>query len=210
MAKLYFHYGTMNAGKSVELIKAAFNYTETGRKVLVLKPRLDNRGEEGFISCRIPGMSREAILFDANEDLHSLISSLVKLEKSYNSRFSAIFIDEAQFLSKEQVIQLSHFPDYYGIAVLCYGLRTDFQGNLFPGSKALFELADEMREIVSMSADIEEDRKATMVYRVDNEGNPVKTGDVVDIGGNDKYKACSRKEYKKAVMNIEASNFDIY
>lgn len=202
MSKLYFHYGTMNAGKSVNLIKDAHNYEEVGRVAIVLKPKLDSRGESGFISCRIEGMKREAILFEQDENLFEKILPIIQQLKVEGKSIGAVFIDEAQFLTKEQAYQLSHIPDFLKVPVMAYGLRTNAFGELFEGSKALFELADSLKEIKTMC--FHSDKKGTMVYRMDKEGNVVTSGETIEIGGNDTYRACSRIEYKKAVHNIHS------
>lgn len=200
MAKLYYFYGTMNSGKSINLSKDAFNYEESGMGAIVLKPSIDSRGEEGYISNRIKEMSRKAYLFDQDEDLYIKLLKLMDTMLESGKEVGAIFIDEAQFLSREQVLQISHIPDFHDIPVLCYGLRTDAFGHAFEGSLALFELADEMKEIKGMCAQTR--KKATMVYRLDEEGNVVTKGNSLQIGGNDKYKACSRRVYKQKVLGI--------
>ena len=202
MSKLYFHYGTMNAGKSVNLIKDAHNYEEVGRVPIVLKPKLDSRGESGFISCRIEGMKRQAILFEQDENLFDKILPMIQQLKAEDKNIGAIFIDEAQFLTKEQVFQLSHIPDFMKVPVMAYGLRTNAFGELFEGSKALFELADSLKEIKTMC--FHSDKKATMVYRMDKEGNVVTSGETIEIGGNDTYRACSRKVYKEKVLGVNS------
>lgn len=198
MAKLYYMYGPMNSGKTVNLSKDAFNYEEVGLRAIVMKPALDSRGKEGMLSSRIESMSRTATLFGKDEDLYATICALVK---GGEGEVGAVFIDEAQFLTRDQVFQLSHIPDYLDIPVLCYGLRTDAFGRAFEGSLALFEIADEMKEVKGMCSHSRS--KATMVYRVDENGVPQKNGDVVQIGGNDSYKACSRKVYKEKVLEIK-------
>lgn len=203
MSKLYFHYGTMNAGKSVNLIKDAYNYEELGRIAIVIKPKLDSRGQAGQISCRIKGMQREAILFTETENLFDRLEPIISSLQEEGKRVGAIFVDEAQFLTREQVFQLSHIPDYLNIPVMAYGLRTDAFGHAFEGSLALFELADALKEIKTMC--FHSDKKATMVYRMDENGNVVKSGDTIQIGGNDKYRACSRKEYKRMVYGIKSA-----
>lgn len=201
MAKLYYMYGPMNSGKTVSLSKDAFNYEEVGLRAIVMKPSLDSRGKEGMLSSRIESMSRKATLFGKDEDLYSTVCALVK---GGEGEVGAVFIDEAQFLTRDQVFQLSHIPDFLGIPVLCYGLRTDAFGKAFEGSMALFEIADEMKEIKGMCSHSRS--KATMVYRVDENGVPQKSGDVVQIGGNSDYKSCSRKVYKDKVLDIKTAD----
>ena len=141
MGKLYFHYSTMNAGKSTMLLQAAHNYIERGMACVLLTAALDTRAGEGKISSRI-GLSMPAHTFKDQDDLFTRLATDLEAE-----RFACVFVDEAQFLSKEQVWQLARFVDEYGIPVMCYGLRVDFRGDLFPGSAALLALADEMREV---------------------------------------------------------------
>lgn len=200
MSKLYFYFGTMNAGKSVNLIKDAHNYEELGRSVIVIKPQLDSRGEAGKISCRIEGMNREAILFDENENLFDKLRYLIEEAWDNDEWLGAVFVDEAQFLTRKQAFELSHVPDYMDTPVLAYGLRTDAFGNAFEGSLALFELADSLKEIKTMCN--YSDKKATMVLRFDDNGKVVTSGDTIQIGGNDHYKACSRKAYKRIMYDI--------
>ena len=204
MSKLYFHYGTMNAGKSVNLIKDAYNYEELGRIAIVIKPQLDNRGDDARqISCRIEGMSREAILFNREDNLFDMLEPIIESLRSEDKRVGAVFVDEAQFLTREQAFQLSHIPDFLGVPVMAYGLRTDAFGHAFEGSLALFEIADALKEIKTMC--YHSDKKATMVYRMDENGNVVKNGNTIEVGGNDKYRACSRKEYKRMVYGINST-----
>ena len=190
MAKLYFHYSTMNAGKSTLLLQAAHNYQERGMESYLLTAQFDNRAGEGRIGSRI-GIGRDADTFSDSDDL------FYKIEKRINERPCAcVFIDEAQFLSHEQVWQLARAVDDLNIPIMCYGLRVDFQGNLFPGSATLLALSDEMREIKTICHC---GKKATMVVRQDENGDALIDGEQVQIGGNETYVSLCRKHWRKKV-----------
>ena len=185
MAKFYFYYSAMNAGKSTTLLQSAHNYEERGMEVLLFTPSMDDRAGVGTISSRI-GLSREAIAFDTNHDL------FLHTHRSHSqSEISCVLVDEAQFLTPAQVLQLSLVCDRIGIPVLCYGLRTDFQGEPFEGSKYLLAWADELIEIKTIC---HSGRKATMNARMDSKGNRVWEGEQVQIGTN--YVSLSRKEFQ--------------
>ncbi|MEZ0467348.1 thymidine kinase [Phaeobacter sp. SYSU ZJ3003] len=190
MAKLYFNYSTMNAGKSAVLLQASHNYRENNMDTYLLTARVDDRAGKGCIASRI-GISAEADVFSAGEDLFAKI----KLRLSRGS-VASIFVDEAQFLSPDQVWQLARVVDDLGVPVLCYGLRVDFQGNLFPGSATLLALADEMREVRTICHC---GKKATMVIRQDDQGRAITTGDQVQIGGNETYVSLCRRHWREAV-----------
>ena len=185
MAKLYFYYSAMNAGKSTTLLQAAHNYEERGMRVLLFTPIIDVRDGEQNISSRI-GLQREAISFKDDFDLFENVKSENAAEK-----ISCVFMDEAQFLTPKQVLQLTMVCDKLNIPVLCYGLRTDFRGEVFEGSKYLLGWADIMGEIKTICRS---GKKATMNARLDAEGNRVTEGDQVEIGLN--YVALSRKEFE--------------
>ena len=190
MAKLYFHYSTMNAGKSTLLLQAAHNYQERGMESYLLTAQFDNRAGEGRIGSRI-GIGQDADTFSHLDDL------FYKIEKRINERPCAcVFIDEAQFLSHEQVWQLARAVDDLNIPIMCYGLRVDFQGNLFPGSATLLALSDEMREIKTICHC---GKKATMVVRQDENGDALIDGEQVQIGGNETYVSLCRKHWRKKV-----------
>ena len=194
MASLYFYYSTMNAGKSTQLLQAAYNYEEFDKPVVVLKTLLDDRDGVGSVSSRI-GIKREAILFNHTTNLNELCLKAIEDVLNKKSKpVSAILVDESQFLTKEQVWQLSDIVDEQKIPVLCYGLRTDAFGNLFEGSRALLAIADNLNEIKAICQYC--GSKATMVFRVDENKKPVKSGNVVQIGGNEQYHACCRKHWK--------------
>lgn len=186
MAKLYFSYASMNAGKSTLLLQASYNYRERGMRTLLLIAALDDRAGKGRIASRI-GLQDEARPFDGEEDLFTIVET----ERS-DGEIACIFVDEAQFLTERQVWQLARVADELSIPVMTYGLRTDFQGRLFPGSESLLAIADELREIRTICHC---GRKATMVVRLDGEGNPVREGAQIDIGGNDKYISLCRRHW---------------
>jgi thymidine kinase len=186
MAKLYFYYASMNAGKSTTLLQADFNYRERGMRTLLFTAGVHDRGGKGVIDSRI-GLQQNAIPFDEEMDLRVLAEA-----EHYKATIACILVDESQFLQPEQVRQLAHLADEVGIPVLCYGLRTDFQGRLFPGSSELLALADALIELKSVC---ECGRKATMNLRVDDEGNAIREGAQKEIGGNERYVALCRKHF---------------
>ncbi len=190
MAKLYFNYSTMNAGKSTVLLQASHNYGERGMETYLLTAQFDNRAGDGRIASRI-GIGQEADTFAPAEDLFAKITARLK-----RGTVACIFIDEAQFLDKDQVWQLARAVDDLGVPIMCYGLRVDFQGELFPGSAALLALADEMREIRTICHC---GKKATMVIRQDDQGNALLEGDQVQIGGNETYVSLCRRHWREAV-----------
>ncbi|WGW05157.1 thymidine kinase [Tropicibacter oceani] len=190
MAKLHFHYSTMNAGKSTLLLQAAHNYNERGMQTYLLTAALDDRAGEGRIGSRI-GLGRPADTFGADDDLFARIAA--RLEQG---PVACIFIDEAQFLSREQVWQLARVVDDLKVPIMAYGLRVDFRGELFPGSAALLALADEMREVRTICHC---GKKATMVIRQGPDGKVLRDGAQVQIGGNETYVSLCRKHWRKAV-----------
>jgi thymidine kinase len=194
MAKLYFHYATMNAGKSTMLLQAAYNYRERGMRAAIFIAALDDRAGQGRVASRI-GLSSEAIPFNPQDDLFEAIGRMHGEEP-----IACVFIDEAQFLSAEQVWQLARVSDRIGVPVMAYGLRTDFQGKLFPGSEELLAIADELREVRTICFC---GRKATMVVRLDQDGNLVREGAQVEVGGNEKYVSLCRRHWDDR-MNGEA------
>jgi thymidine kinase len=189
MAKFYFYYSAMNAGKTTTLLQSAYNYAERGMRTLVLTPRLDRRAGEGIVASRI-GLKARASVFDAGDDL----LEQVRADIASRGKLDCVLVDEAQFLSKAQVWQLTDVVDRLDVPVLAYGLRTDFRGELFEGSQHLLALADKLEEIKTIC---HTGRKATMVVRVDEQGRAVKDGPQVEIGGNERYVSVSRAEYKK-------------
>ncbi len=188
MAKLYFYYSAMNAGKTTTLLQSNYNYNERGMETLIFTPSIDNRYRAGAIVSRI-GLQADAISFDADFDFLAYVQEIVVKKK-----ISCVLIDEAQFLSKEQVNQLSDIADQLSIPVLTYGLRSDFRGEPFEGSKYLLTLAEELTEIKTICHC---GRKATMNMRVDAEGHAVREGALIEIGGNERYVAVCRMHFKK-------------
>ncbi len=189
MAKLYFHYSTMNAGKSTLLLQAAHNYNERGMETFLLIAALDDRVGKGQIGSRI-GLSREATAFDADDDLFEFIKTRMQ-----EGPIACVFVDEAQFLTKRQAWQLARAADDLNVPIMAYGLRVDFQGELFPGSAALLALADTLREVRTICHC---GSKATMVVRQDEDGNTLKDGAQVQIGGNETYVSLCRKHWREA------------
>jgi thymidine kinase len=190
MAKLYFYYASMNAGKSTTLLQADFNYRERGMATMLWTAALDTRAEGKPIASRI-GLEKAAHLYDEATDLWQRVTAAHAAEP-----LSCVLVDEAQFLTPAQVWQLARLADEGGIPVLCYGLRTDFQGNLFPGSAVLLGIAD---ALVELKAVCHCGRKATMNLRVDDSGAAVKAGAQTEIGGNERYVALCRKHFSEAL-----------
>ncbi len=187
MAKLYFYYSAMNAGKSTTLLQAAWNYQERGLRPLLLTPRLDTRDGVGQIASRI-GLASEAVAFSQGDSLFQICQR----ENEANTVHS-VFVDEAQFLTKQQVFELGEIADELGIPVVSYGLRTDFRGDLFEGSRHLLAWADVLNEIKTICHC---GRKATMVLRVDASGRALRSGEQIQIGGNDTYVSVCRQHFK--------------
>jgi thymidine kinase len=190
MAKMYFYYSTMNAGKSTILLQSSYNYRERGMHTLVFAPEIDDRFGVGRVSSRI-GLASEAIPFSDSENLFRLVQ-----KENDTLRVDCVLVDEAQFLSKAQVRQLTDVCDELDIPVLAYGLRTDFQGNLFEGSQHLMAWADNLTEIKTICHC---GRKATMVLRIDSHGRPVRDGEQIQIGGNERYVTVCRKHFKQGL-----------
>lgn len=186
MAKLYFYYASMNAGKSTNLLQADFNYRERGMRTLLFTAAIDTRAATGAIASRI-GLEKQAIAFDADTDIAAIVTT-----EHAQAPVACVLVDEAQFLSEAQVGQLARLADIHGIPVLAYGLRTDFRGKLFPGSATLLAIADNLVELKSVC---ECGRKATMNLRVDESGRAVVEGAQTEIGGNDRYVAMCRRHF---------------
>ncbi len=189
MAKLYFYYSAMNAGKTTTLLQSAHNYHERGMRTLLFTPRLDNRYGAGVVASRI-GLKADGRIFMRDDDL----LRMARDDVAAHGPLHCVLVDEAQFLSKTQVWQLTEIVDALNIPVLSYGLRTDFRGELFEGSQYLLAWADNLVEIKTIC---HTGKKATMVVRVDELGHAVVDGPQVEIGGNDRYVSVSRGEFKK-------------
>jgi thymidine kinase len=190
MAKLYFHYSTMNAGKSTALLQASHNYREGGMATYLLTAQFDTRAGEGRIASRI-GIGEPADTFNPADDMFAKVSARLA-----QGPVACVFIDEAQFLTRDQVWQLARVVDDLGVPVMCYGLRVDFRGELFPGSAALLALADEMREVRTICAC---GKKATMVVRKGPDGRALTDGAQVLIGGNETYVSLCRRHWREAM-----------
>ena len=189
MAKLYFYYSAMNAGKTTTLLQSAHNYHERGMRTMILTPRLDDRYGEGVVASRI-GLKARGTIFGRDDDL----LAMVRDDIAARGPLHCVLVDEAQFLSKRQVWQVTEIVDRLNVPVLAYGLRTDFRGELFEGSQYLLAWADSLTEIKTIC---HSGRKATMVVRVDEQGRAITDGPQVEIGGNDRYVSVSRAEFKK-------------
>lgn len=187
MAKLYFYYSAMNAGKTTLLLQSAHNYRERGMNPLLFTPAVDDRFQVGVIKSRI-GLESEAVAFGKEDDLFESVKLRLSVENVH-----CVLVDEAQFLARKQVFQLSEVVDRLNIPVLCFGLRTDFQGELFEGSRYLLAWADQLEELKTIC---HTGKKATMVVRVDDQGFALREGSQVEIGGNERYVSVSRKEFK--------------
>ena len=191
MAKLYFYYSAMNAGKTTTLLQSAHNYHERGMRTLILTPQLDDRYGTGVVSSRI-GLKADGRIFDVEDDL----LGIVRHDIATHGALHCVLLDEAQFMTKAQVWQLGEIVDRLKIPVLAYGLRTDFRGELFEGSQYLLAWADNLIEIKTIC---HSGKKATMVVRVDEQGRAITQGPQVEIGGNDRYVSVSRDEFKKVM-----------
>jgi len=197
MAKLYFHYSAMNAGKSTALLQASYNYVERGMNTMLFIAALDDRAGRGRIGSRI-GLAAEADTFGPDDDLFERVRERVEQEPLH-----CVFVDEAQFLSKEQVWQFASVADRLGVPVMCYGLRTDFRGELFPGSQALLAIADELREVRTICRC---GRKATIVVRLGPDGKVLKQGAQVAIG-DAQYVSLCRRHWEEEMGRWPAEDF---
>ncbi len=195
MPKLFFNYAAMNAGKSTVLLQAAHNYRERGMHVLLLVSAIDDRVETGLIASRI-GLQREAEIFHGDADLFDLVS-----HHAAHERPACVFIDEAQWMTREQIWQLARVVDELNIPVMCYGLRTDFRGDLFPGSAVLLGIADELREIRTICWC---GSKAIMVVRLGADGLPVEEGEQIVVGGNERYVSLCRRHWSARDLGAAA------
>jgi thymidine kinase len=197
LAKLYFNYAAMNAGKSTTLLQASFNYRERGMKTVIFTAAIDRRAGSGVVASRI-GLKESARAFDETTDLFTEIEKAVDGDGA-----SCVFVDEAQFLSREQVAQLARAVDYLNVPVLCFGLRTDFRGELFPGSERLLALADEIRELKTICHC---GRKATMNLRIDAKGAAIGAGATIEIGGNERYTPLCRRHFYERLGEVRHPN----
>lgn len=188
MAKLYFYYSSMNAGKSTALLQSSYNYRERGMNTLVLAPELDTRYGEGKVTSRI-GIEADARTFTTSDNLLDVVTAHLD-----ESPLHCVLIDEAQFLTKDQVFQLGEVTDRLKVPVLAYGLRTDFQGEPFEGSKYLLAWSDNLKELKAICHC---GKKATMVVRFDEKGSAVTEGSQIEIGGNDRYVSMCRRHFKE-------------
>jgi thymidine kinase len=186
MAQLFFKYGAMNSGKSIEILKVAHNYEEQNKKVLIFTSALDDRYKLGYVASRI-GLQREATLIDSKTNLFEIVND-------YHERLSCVLIDEVQFVSEEHVLQMVDIVDELNIPVMGFGLKNDFQNNLFEGSKYMLLYADKIEEMKTICWFCE--KKATMALRVDESNRPIREGAQIQIGGNDSYYPVCRKHHK--------------
>ncbi|WP_371379139.1 thymidine kinase [Thalassotalea aquiviva] len=193
MAQLYFYYSAMNAGKSTALLQSSYNYIERGMKTLIYTAQVDDRYGVRKVTSRI-GISSKANVFSPSTDLFEQVKEYIR-----DGKVDCILIDEAQFLSKQQVQQLTKIVDILSIPVLAYGLRTDFQGETFAGSSALLAWADKLIELKTVCHC---GRKANFVLRYDESGKPVASGAQVQIGGNDSYQSVCRQHFRPHVWDI--------
>ena len=196
MAKFYFYYSAMNAGKSTTLLQSSYNYNERGMNPLVLTPQLDNCSGEGQVASRI-GLNAKAATFTQTANLFERIEASHQTDPVH-----CVLVDEAQFLTRQQVRQLSDVVDDLDIPVLAYGLRTDFQGNLFEGSQHLLAWADSLTEIKTICHC---GRKATMVLRLGEDGKPLRDGAQVKIGGNETYESVCRRHFKEGIATRQTN-----
>jgi thymidine kinase len=194
VAKLYFYYASMNAGKSTTLLQADFNYRERGMETMLYTAAIDDRVRRGIVASRI-GLEAQGKVYDGASDLRAEVEEELKKRPLH-----CILIDEAQFLTRAQVVQLASICDDLDVPVLAYGLRTDFQANLFEGSAHLLALAD---TLVELKAVCDCGRKATMNLRVDEDGRAVKEGASIEIGGNDRYLSLCRRHFMERVAEVD-------
>lgn len=193
MAKLYFHYSTMNAGKSTMLLQASYNYQERGMRTAILIAAFDDRAGRGKIASRI-GLETDAVPFEANADLYEMIAAM-----QADGPLACVFVDEAHFMTAQHIWQLAHVVDRLNIPVMVYGLRTDFRGKLFPASQELLAIADELREVRTICHC---GRKATMVVRLDSDGKVLHEGAQIEVGGNEKYVSLCRRHWEEAMGDL--------
>ena len=195
---LKFYYGSMASAKTLRLLSTAYNFEEKNVQIMVLKPALDTRDGEGIIRSRA-GLERKCVMIDKDMNLYKAIKAYKNVLAAQLETLKWVIIDECQFLTEDQVNQLSDVVDFLDVSVMCFGLRTDFKSQLFPGSKRLFELADDIEEIKSTCEC--GDRKTSINARFDENGEIVTEGSQVEIGGNDRYRAICRKCRKDKIRD---------
>ncbi len=200
MSKLFYFFGGMSSAKTLRLLSTAYNFEEKDVQIMVLKPSLDTRDGEGIIRSRA-GLERKCIMVDQDVDLYQAVKAYKNVLASQLETLKWVVIDECQFLTSEQVDQLSDVVDFLNVSVMCYGLRTDFKSHLFPSTKRLFEIADDIEEIKSTCEC--GDRKTSINARFDENGDIVTEGSQIMIGGNDKYRAICRKCWKNKIREKE-------
>lgn len=198
MSKLFFYYGTMASAKTLRLLTTAYNFEENGLDIMCLKPSADTRDGEGIIKSRV-GLERKCVMVEPDVDLYKAIKTYNNVLGTQFRSLTWVLIDECQFLTEKQIDQLSDVVDFLGINVMCFGLRTDFQSKLFPASKRLFELADDIEEIKSTCSCGE--KKTCINARFDNNGEIVTEGDQIMVGGNDMYKSICRRCWKDKIRD---------
>jgi thymidine kinase len=198
MSKLKFFWGPMASAKTLKLLSTAYNFEEKNVQIMVLKPALDTRDGEGIIRSRA-GLERKCVMIDKDMNLYKAIKAYKNVLAAQFETLKWVIIDECQFLTEDQVNQLSDVVDFLDVSVMCFGLRTDFKSQLFPGSKRLFELADDIEEIKSTCEC--GDRKTSINARFDENGEIVTEGSQVEIGGNDRYRAICRKCWKDKIRD---------
>jgi thymidine kinase len=191
VAQLYFYYSAMNAGKSTSLLQSAHNYREQGMRALVFTAAIDDRFGRGIVRSRI-GLEAEALLFDESTRFTAHVRAAL-----YDGALACVLVDEAQFLESSQVDELAQVVDEHHVPVLCFGLRTDFRGELFPGSARLLAIGDKLSELKTVCTC---GRKATMTLRIGDDGKPVTDGDQVEIGGNERYESRCREHWREAML----------
>jgi len=194
MAKLYFRYSTMNAGKTLQLLSTAHNYEENNENILILTSSLDNRYGENIVKSRV-GISKNAISIDKKINIYQYV-----YDNFLFNKIKAILVDESQFLTKEHIFQLSDIVDILNIPVICYGLRSDYKMEPFEGSKYLMSIADSIEEIKTICSECK-DKKAVVNARIDNKNKIIINGEQIKIGGNELYKPLCRKCFKKLKNN---------
>ncbi len=193
MAQLYFYYSAMNAGKSTTLLQSAHNYREQGMEVLLYTASIDNRFGAGLIKSRI-GLAEAAEVYDGQTDFFVSVRDQLEQRSETDKRIACVLVDEAQFLTRNQVDELADVVDALSLPVLCFGLRTDFQGETFPGSARLLAVADKLNELKAVC---DCGRKATMTIRLDEYGDAIAAGSQVEIGGNERYVSKCRQHHRE-------------